>query len=282
MIRPLIASATALGLVASAVVALGLVATASANPRPLPFSYPYETLPQGKVEVEQYLDFVPVRVERERPDDGTLEGVWSIRSVLTTELEWGITDRLEAGFYFQFRQGASGTTPFLRFDGIKQRLRYRVAETGELPVDIGIYLEAAQFHDELEFEEKLLLSKRVGDFVLVANLWVEQEWYFQDSNTKFIYNPTAGASYEITPRFQVGFEYWARGRFDDTSDDPASDGSDAPTKAHHYLGPTFLYQQASLFASLGTYVRLDDLGEAAIVDDPYGKLWVRVILGVEL
>jgi hypothetical protein len=272
-------------MIRSTFVALGfigtLATTASANPRPLPFSYPYETLPQGKVEVEQYMDFVPVRVEREKLD-GTLEGVWSVRSVLTTELEWGITDRLEAGFYFQFRQGASGTTPFLRFDGVKQRLRYRFAETGELPVDIGIYLEIAEFHNELEFEEKLLLSKRLGDVVLVANLWVEQEWYFQDSTTKYIYNPTVGASYEITPRFHVGLEYWARGRFDDTSDDPVNDGSDAPTQAHHYLGPTFLYQQGSLFISLGAYVRLDDFGDSAVVNDPFGKLWIRSIIGVEL
>jgi hypothetical protein len=271
------AKSIVLGICALAAIA----STASANPRPLPFSYPYETLPQGKVEVEQYMDFVPVRVEREKLD-GTLEGVWGVRSVLTTELEFGITDRLEFGFYFQFRQGASGTTPFMRFDGVKQRIRYRFAETGELPVDIGIYLEIAEFQNELEFEEKILLSKRLGSFVLVANLWVEQEWYFQDSTTKYIYNPTAGASYEISPRFHVGLEYWARGRFDDTSDDPITAGDDAPIKAHHYLGPTFLYQQGAVFLSLGVYGRLDDFGDSAVAGDPYGKIWVRSILGVEL
>jgi hypothetical protein len=262
---------------------LGLVAsTTHANPRPLPFSYPYETLPEGKVEIEQYMDFIPVRVERERLDDGTLEGVWGVRSVLTTEVEWGITDRLEFGFYFQFRQGASGTTPFMRFDGVKQRLRYRFSDAGELPIDIGFYLELGEYQNEIEFEQKLLLSKRFGDIVAVANLWVEQEWYFQDDTTKFIYNPTVGASYEITPRFHLGLEYWARGRFDDTSDDPVTAGDDAPVKAHHYVGPTFLYQQSSIFVSLGVYARLDDFGDTAIVGDPYGKVWFRSILGIEL
>jgi hypothetical protein len=257
-------------------------ATASANPHPLPFSYPYESLPQGKVEIEQYMDFVPNRVEREKLD-GTLEGVWGVRSVLTTELEMGLTDHLEAGFYFQFRQGASGTTPFMRFDGVKQRLRYRFAETGELPVDIGLYLELAELQNEFELEEKLLLSKRLGDVVLVANLWVEQEWYFQDSTTKYIYNPTVGAAYEISPRFHVGLEYWARGRFDDTSDDPpTSTGDDAPTSSHHYLGPTFLYQQGNVFFSLGVYARMDHLGDSAVTGDPYGKIWFRSIVGVEL
>ncbi len=261
--------------------ALCAASTANANPHPLPFSYPYETLPAGKVEIEQYMDFVPVRVERERLD-GTLEGVWGVRSVLTTELELGLTDNLEAGFYFQFRQGASGTTPFMRFDGVKQRLRYRFAETGELPVDIGLYLEIAEFQNELEFEEKILLSKRLADVVVVANLWVEQEWYFQDSTTKYIYNPTVGVAYEITPRFHMGLEYWARGRFDDTSDDPVTAGDDAPIKTHHYAGPTFLYQQGPMFFSLGVYARLDNFGDTAIVGDAYGKIWMRSILGLEL
>ena len=34
--------------------------------------------------------------------------------------------------------------------------------------------------------------------------------------------------------------------------------------------------------SLGVYARLDGIGKAAVVDDPYGKLWVRTIVGVEL
>jgi hypothetical protein len=259
-----------------------LASTASANPHPLPFSYPYETLPEGKVEIEQYMDFVPVRVERENPD-GTLDGVWGVRSVLTTEMEMGLTDHLEAGFYFQFRQGASSGTPFLRFDGVKQRLRYRFAETGEWPVDVGVYVELAELQNELELEEKILLSKRLGDVVLVANLWVEQEWYFQDRVTKYIYNPTVGAAYEISPTFHVGLEYWARGRFDDASDDPANaDGSDAPTTSHHYLGPTFLYQKGPVFFSLGVYARMDNLGDTATVGDQYGKIWLRSIVGLEL
>ncbi|MFN0246318.1 MAG: hypothetical protein ACKV2T_05390 [Kofleriaceae bacterium] len=261
---------------------LGLLASAAhANPRPLPISYPYETLPEDKVEIEQHVDLVPVRVERERLD-GTFEGVWGVRSVLATKLAWGITDRLELGFYFQFRQGASGTTPFMRFDGIKQRLRYRFADTGELPVDIGLHLEVGEYQNEIDFEQKLVLSKRFGDIVAVANLGVAQEWYFQDDTTKYIYNPTVGASYEITPRFHVGLEYWARGRFDDTSDDPVTAGDDAPVKTHHYVGPTFLYQASSIFVSLGVYARLDDIGDTSVVGDPYGKVWFRSILGIEL
>lgn len=261
-------------------VVAALASPALANPHPNPFSYPYETLPAGKLEVEQYLDLVPVRVELENPD-GTIDGVTSLRSVHVTELEYGLTDRLEFGWYFQFRQGASSTTPFLQFDGVKQRLRYRFAEAGTFPVDIGVYVELAEFHNELEFEEKLLLRKRLGDINLVANLWVEQEWYFQTKDTKFIFNPTVGASYEINPKVIVGAEYWARGRFDKTTAAELDNG-DAPTASHHYLGPTLLLQQSNVFLSLGVYARLDNFTKSAVVNDQYGKLWVRAIVGVEL
>jgi hypothetical protein len=51
---------------------------------------------------------------------------------------------------------------------------------------------------------------------------------------------------------------------------------------HHYLGPTLLYQTGMVFLSLGAYARLDGVAKSAVVDDPYGKLWVRSIVGLEL
>lgn len=267
-------------IVAAALLSLSTIA--SANPRPLPFSYPYETLPAGKFEVEQYADLVPVRVERENPD-GTLDGVFGVRSILQTELEFGITDRVEFGWYFAFRQGASSGTPFLRFSGVKQRVRVRLAEAGEWPVDLGLYLEVAEFYDEIEVEEKILLSRRFGPITAVANLWVEQEYYFQTGDTKYIYNPTAGVTYEFSPKFIAGLEYWGRGRFDTAKDTTDITGeSEAPTSTHHYLGPTFVAQSGSVFFSLGVYLRLDGIADRAVVGDQFGKVWVRSLIGIEL
>ena len=257
-------------------------ATASASPRPLPFSYPYETLPSGRLEVEQYADLTPVRVARENPD-GTLDGVFGVRSILQTELEYGITDRFELGWYFVFRQGATADTPFLRFAGVKQRLRVRLAEAEEWPVDVGLYFEVAEFSDEVEVEEKILLAKRFGAFNVVANLWVEQEYYFQTGDTKYIYNPTAGVTYEFSPRFIAGLEYWGRGRFDSAEDTTDMRGaSDAPTGTRQYLGPTFLAQQGKVFFALGAYLRLDGLADGVAVGEPFGRVWVRSLIGVEL
>ncbi|HEU0033099.1 MAG TPA: hypothetical protein VFQ53_20845 [Kofleriaceae bacterium] len=256
--------------------------SAHANPRPLPFSYPYETLLADKLEIEQYVDLVPVRVARENPD-GTLEGVWALRSELQTEIEYGLTDKIEVGWYFAFEQGASDGTPFLKFSGVKQRARMRFAEAGEWPVDVGVYLELAESYDELEVEEKLLVSRRFGDFNATVNLWIEQEYYWQTGDTKYIYNPTAGVSYEVSPKLIVGVEYWGRGRFDDATDATDMTGeTEAPPGARHYLGPTVLAQSGHVFLSFGAYARLDKLGSGIAPGDAFGKLWFRTVLGIEL
>src|SRR4051794_5607646 len=96
---------------------------ASANPRPLAMTYPFETLPKGSTEVEQIVDLTPVKAFDTSGAEQTI-----LRSILTTEFEHGLTDRLELGLYFQFSNdpgSGTGDAP-LRFDGIKQRLRWRL------------------------------------------------------------------------------------------------------------------------------------------------------------
>lgn len=242
---------------------------ASATPHPNPFTYPYQTLAEGALEIEQYTDLTPVRVQREK-DDGTLEGVWGIRSRLTTEIEYGLTDRLEVGWYFAFNQSASAGESSLTFDGVKQRIRYRFADTGELPLDIGVYLEIAELHDEIELEQKLILAKQLGALNIVANLWVEQEYAFQEKETEYLFNPTLGINYELSPRYIIGAEYWTRGEFAEAEE------------AVHYAGPSFLFQRDKLTFSLGLYARLDALGKSAVVDDPYGKMYARAIVSVDM
>ncbi len=248
-----------------------------ASPHPNPFSYPYETLTEGSLEIEQYADLIPVRVQRENPD-GTLDSVFSMRSILQTEVEYGITDRIEVGFYFQFQQAAS-TDPVLQLDGVKQRVRVRLAEQGEWPLDVGLYLEIAELHDELELEEKILLAKRFGNLNVVANLWVEQELGYQSGEVEFLSNPTFGASYQVNPKLFLGLEYWARGNFEKEEGEVANDTS---VGTHHFFGPTFLAQAGKVFFAVGAYLRLDHLSDSLTVGDPNGRVWVRTLLGIEL
>src|SRR3954469_14277422 len=98
---------------------------ARANPRPLPFTYQSETLPAGAVEVEQFVDFLPLRATNAVSG----ERVWLLASQFQTEFEVGLTDRLELGLYVTYVPtfgAAYFETPQLPSgNGAKQRLRYR-------------------------------------------------------------------------------------------------------------------------------------------------------------
>ena len=265
-----------LAVVGTAAALVAVNRPARANPRPLPFTYPYETLPAEQAEIEQYIDISPVRIVD--PEDATGNGrIWDQQYRLQTEFELGITDRLELGLYVVFTNGAGGP---LAFDGIKQRLRYRFAEEGELPVDTAIYGEISEFHDELEFEEKLILSKRFGNVRAMANIWFEEslEHYEGPLETKFL--PTFGVTGQITPVFHLGVEYWGVVKF----------GNDAPPGSvphfndsfHHYIGPTVSLQFGKLWWSTGAYYRTDQAGRSTEVGDQFGHAWVRTVIGISL
>ena len=78
--------------------------------------------------------------------------------------------------------------------------------------------------------------------------------------------------------FMLGLEYWARGRFDEANATSAT--GDAPTGARHYLGPTFLLQSGEAWWSTGVYARMDHLGDSLQAEDPYGKVWIRTMVGL--
>jgi hypothetical protein len=103
---------------------------------------------------------------------------------------------------------------------------------------------------------------------VAANLWVEQEYYY-DQGWELFYNPTLGASYELSPHVSVGVEGWVRGRFDDSAQ---------PTRV--FLGPVVLAQLGEYWASVGGYVRLDTLGDTLLVGENFGPLYLRAILGM--
>src|SRR5262245_48710528 len=85
--------------VAATALILAFATAAHANPRPLPFTYQHETLPQGSTEVEQFVDFVPLRA---LSASGGTDPVWMLGTQFITEFEVGLTDRLELGLYVTY------------------------------------------------------------------------------------------------------------------------------------------------------------------------------------
>ena len=248
---------------------------ALADPHPLPFSYSYATLPRGSSELEQYVDVTPVRAF-----DLTGASTTTQRSVLITEMEYGLTDRLELGIYLQFSNNpglGTGDAP-LHLDGLKQRLRYRFAEAGAWPVNVGVYGEVAELSNEIELEAKLLLDRRIGRWLLIANLWGEREFYY-GGRREWVVNPTAGASFEIMPAVRVGVEYWMRGEFGASLPPGVQSFNGA---FHHYVGPAFLFQGTRVWLAVAPYVRLDAWDRAGQIGDQFGRIWIRTIIGIDI
>jgi hypothetical protein len=257
---------------------------ARANPRPLPFTYPNETLEEGALEVELYTDVTPLRVEAD-PADPSAGRLWEPAYTLQNEIEYGLTDRWELGFYQVFGSSPQdGGGNALYFDGLKFRARTRIAEPGELPVDIGLYFELETMHDELSLEEKLNLQRRFGIVRWMANLWVEEtlsrpyDSAAHGREGRFTVNPTTGFSFQVTPTFHPGIEYWARGQLVPTG---VNDQDRNNNRVHHFVGPVVHLNFGKLWWSLGLYAHMND-SDKPQPGDNYGPLWVRSVLGLEL
>jgi hypothetical protein len=250
---------------------------ALANPRPLPFTYQTETLPAGAVEVEQFVDLVPVRVLS--ATSATNAPIWFLASEFQTEFEVGLTDRLELGLYVSFVPRAGEDfmdVPVMPFgNGLRQRLRYHLGNPETWPVDVGLYGEVSETEREIELEGKVILQRRVGAVRFITNLWAEHELYL-DGRHEWVLNPTLGATAELSPRYSIGAEGWMRAEY--PTDAPATRAFNLGP--HVYAGPTFLAAFGRLWWSTGAYVRFTDLDRATQLGDTYGRFWFRTIVGL--
>lgn len=250
---------------------------AGAHPRPLPMTYTYPTLPRGEVEIEQYVDLEPVKALAASTGQPTFYPA----TQLQTELEIGLTDRLELGLYASFvpppTEELSSTPVLPTGNGAKQRLRLRLAEEGAWPVDLSFYGEVAENEREIELETKVILARRIEKLHVVANLTAELEAYFKGA-TEIVLDPSIGITYQAAPSFHPGFEYWMRAEL--PTDPPKERGYNLGP--HHYAGPTMLFDFGRAWWSTGLYFRMSDVGRVLEPGDAFGPVWVRTVVGVGL
>jgi hypothetical protein len=264
--------------IAAGAFAVGVApAVAWATPQPLPFTYVYETLPEGDMEVEQYVDLTPVKV---LASTGTPQ--YLLASQFQTEFEYGISDRLELGLYATFQPTFGSQyvqTPTLtEGTGVKERLRLRLAEAGQWPVDVGLYGEVVENEREIELEAKIILERRIDDLRIIANLWGEREYYYVNQ-ADWVINPTLGMTYQVAPWFHPGVESWLRAEY--PSPAPATRTFNLGPQV--YVGPTAMLNLGKLWWSTGVYIRATDTAHSLQPGvDAFGSVWVRTIIGLSL
>jgi len=192
------------------------------------------------------------------------------------ELEYGLSDRLTGAAYLNFVQDAGTDAPMV-FDGPSLELIYQLARPGQLPVDPAAYLEVRANGNEVEWEPKLLLAKRIYRLVAITNVVGEFEHidagpHKGESEKKL--QITGGLSREFGNAFAFGLEAVYTRAYEE-------DGPDATSVL---LGPTMNFQSPKLQLSLGWHPQISGSPESSnglnLADFPRSE--VRMLLGVSL
>jgi Family of unknown function (DUF6662) len=223
--------------------ALVLLATvAQADSRRFAWSYETTTAPKGSGEYEQWVTW---KTDKDSDSDYN-------RLEFRQEFEYGLTDRLQLGFYFanwRYTKTASGSDTVVRSSSME--LIYNLTDPGSSALGSALYGEIALGQDILKFEGKLLLEKHAGSLVYVSNTILEAEW--EDANwvtKKGEFAQTLGASYQVSPKLMFGMEMLYEIEMDDWSDaeDPLLFiGPNATYRSRHWWITTSpLYQLTSV------------------------------------
>ena len=169
------------------------------------FSYTYETTtaPKGTFELENWATWSHIG-----NPGGSHTDLFDFRH----ELEYGITDRLQASLYiFDWsynRRDEEGHKA--RWEHTGGEVVYRMTDPATSFLGSALYGEALIGEGGLELEAKLLLQKNFGAWRVAYNLIVEGEWEgekfgsFDEHNGEFA--QSLGVSYDINKSFSAGAE----------------------------------------------------------------------------
>lgn len=194
--------------------------------------YPYATLSRGTAEVET--NNAVVANGHSAGGDGTASGTFKSQAMWYNQYEftYGVTDRLEAAFYLELAH-PSGSQFW--YAGSKYRMRGRLLDEGELPVDLGWYAEfewhkTPQFDEsDLELELRPIVQKDIGRFSVIANPVFEKSLLGAGHNQGFEFGYRSALYYAWKPYLSPGMEFYGGiGLLDD---------SDPLTRQQHYVFP---------------------------------------------
>jgi len=217
------------------VIFLTFSSSSNADRRYFGWSYTAYTLPQGALELEVW-------------------NTWSIGKEMgyyyqfqpRFEFEYGVLDRLTASMYFNFDQitaeGNSFQPKSFTFNATSIELRYRFTEQNEIFIDPALYFEFAYGGDEIEYEAKALLSKRINNLIAVLNINGEIEREIIESKTESKFEVTAGAMYEIIPSFAFGVEFRNHREYEGFYEEEEYQAT--------FLGPTINLQTKSFYLTM--------------------------------
>ena len=260
----------------SSLLALLTPRIARADERLFTYSYEANVLPMGTFEFEQWV------TNQNGKEDGDFSQ-WNFR----TEIEYGVTDSYTSSLYLNWDSTRSeGVTDVeeadsAEFKGISWENVYQLLNPNIDPVGLAVYSELTSDGLDYEIETKLLVSKPIGEFSLVANAIYEAEWEREDNQTaeEGTLEFTFGTSYKISPAWAVGIEARNKSAYPDGVN---LSGQEFQTWS---VGPNIHYGTPKWWATLTILPQIWGNGEGAegnrqLVHEE--SLEVRLITGIHL
>lgn len=169
--------------------------------------YGSETVPPHSLMVELHSNFTAKGQTR------TIDGVYPTnhQEHETIELTQGLTRWSEVGFYiFTSEQAGHG----VQWVGDHIRPRVRAPESWHWPVGVSLstevgYQRAVYSPDTWTWELRPIVDKTLGRWYLALNPALERTWHGPDVNQGMVFSPGFKVGYDVTPKINAGFEYYA-------------------------------------------------------------------------
>ena len=202
-IKPILTSCAAVALLFGA-------ADSQAGDRRFVYTYEATTAPKGTLEFEQWITWKANR------ETGGNSNQFDFRH----ELEWGVTDRLQLGFYlsdWSVKYEDSHTEA--DWKAVAVEAIYNLTNPTTDFLGSALYGEVKVGDEVFALEGKLLLQKNLGPWIVAYNAIVEAEWEGRSYDEEVgVFEQTLGVSYQVTPKFSVGAELLHEVEFEEWGD----------------------------------------------------------------
>ncbi len=182
--------------------------------------YPYATLEAGNVELHSLNSFVP-KGHHEGPN-GTSDGLYPSDSMFRTtlELSYGLTDKVETGAYLNLVHPNADS---FQYAGSLYRLEGSLFEAGEMPVDIGWYVELEWWRtpqiakDQVALDLRPIIQKNLGRLSVILNPIFDKALAGHGKNQGFEFGYANKIAWQLTSHLSTGLEFYGgAGLIDDT------------------------------------------------------------------
>jgi hypothetical protein len=166
--------------------------------------YPYKTAAQGEVELENFTTYTR-RGSQDMPEPDNNKGL--TRS--SFEASYGVTEKTDVAGYVDYSRARSQDDWDLKASRLHARTRF--AEKGELPVDLGLYVEVEfpkKEDNDAEFELRGIIEKDFGKWTLDVNPMFEKVLKGVEKSEGWELQYAASVIYRLDERWRPRLDFF--------------------------------------------------------------------------